>query len=102
MQLYNEASPDLQWELWSNYIDFQFAPPGIHFCNAAERKIITFKEHFTAGLCSTGPELPKQNWDRLLEQAEILLKLLRHSRLNPKQLAYVHMNGTFDYNHNPM
>ena len=43
-----------------------------------------------------------QNWDRLVEQAEITLNLLQTSRLNPKLSAYTQLNGTFDYNRTPM
>ena len=70
----------------------------MHRRNAAERSISTFKGHFISGICSIDPDLPIQNWDLLVEQAEITLNLIRPSRLNPKLLAYAKLNGTFDYN----
>ena len=84
MRLYNEAYPYFQREPKANNIYFQLSPPVIHFHNAAERAISTFKNHFIARLCSTDPDLPMQNWDSLLEQADIIIKFLRPSRMNTK------------------
>ena len=39
-----------------------------------------------------------QNWDRLLEQADIILNLLRPLRLSTKLSMYAQLNGTFEYN----
>ena len=77
MRLDNEASPTFQRELKAKNINFQLPPPLMHCHNAAERAIRTFKYHFIVGLCSTEPDFPMQNWDRLVEQAEITLNLLR-------------------------
>jgi hypothetical protein len=52
-------------------VDFQLVPPHIHYRNAAERAIHTFKNHFIAGLCSTNKDFPLHLWDRLLPQAII-------------------------------
>ena len=65
----------------------------MHRRNASERSIITFKYHFIAGLCVTDPYFPMQNWDRLLELAEITINLLRPSRFNPILSAYAQLNG---------
>ena len=43
-----------------------------------------------------------QNWGILLEQSEIIINLLRPSRLNPKLSSYAQLNGAFYYNHTPM
>ena len=80
----NEAFLSFQMYLKSKGIDFQLAPPRMNFLNVVERLISTFKDHFVAGLYSTYPYLTMQNWDRLLEQAEITLNLLRPSILKPK------------------
>ena len=48
------------------------------------------------------PELSMQNWDRLLEQADIMLNLLRLSSLNPILPAYLQLNAEFDFNLTPM
>ena len=84
MRLYNEAYTYFQREPKANNIYFQLSPPVIHFHNAEEHAISTFKNHFIARLCSTDPDLPMQNWDSLLEQADIIIKFLRPSRLNTK------------------
>ena len=61
-----EASPAFQREIKAKNIDLKITPPGMHRHNAAERAISTFKDYFIAGLCSTYPDLPMQNWDRLV------------------------------------
>jgi hypothetical protein len=65
--------------LTANNVDYQLVPPHCHRCNAAERAIRAFKEHFMAGLSSVDPTFPLHLWDRLLPQAEITLHLLRTS-----------------------
>ena len=55
MRLDNEASPSFQRELKSKDIDFQLAPPGMHFHNTEERAISIFKDHFIAGFFSPDP-----------------------------------------------
>ena len=102
MRLDNEAFPVFQSLVMDKCIDYQLAPPGIHRRNAAERVISTFKDQFVSGICATGPDFPMQNWDRLLEQAEITLNLLRPSGLNPILSAYAQLNGEFYFNHTPM
>jgi hypothetical protein len=46
----NEASTALKNFFTINDIAYQLVPPHCHRCNAAERAIRTFKEHFVAGL----------------------------------------------------
>jgi hypothetical protein len=86
----------------ANDVDFQLVPPGIHRGNAAERAIRTFKNHLIAGLCSVDKNFPIHLWDRLLPQAEIMLNLLRGSRINPKLPAWAQVHGTFDFNRTPL
>ena len=83
-------------------IDYQLAPPGMHRRNSSDRAIITFKYHFISGICTTNPYFPMQNWDCLLEQAEITLNLLRPSRFNPRLLAYEELSGELDFSRIPM
>ena len=97
-RLKNEASPVFQRKLKSKDINFQLAPPGTHLCNAAERDIITFKDHFITGLLSKDPYFPMKNCYHLLEHTYITLNLLRPSRQNAKPLLYAQLNGTFYYN----
>jgi hypothetical protein len=81
-----------------NDIAYQLVPPHCYRRNAAERAILTFKEHFVAGLSSVDPAFPLHLWDRLLPQAEITLNLLRTSRLHPQLSAAAHFHGLVDYN----
>jgi len=83
-------------------IDFQLVPPGMHRCNAAERVIRTWKNHFIAGLCTTDPNFPLFLWDTLVTQANLTLNLLRASRLNPKLSSYAQLHGNFDFNRTPL
>jgi hypothetical protein len=75
-KLDNEASGLLQQCMEDAEIDYQLVPPGLHRCNAAERAIHTFKNHFIAGLCTTDPKFPLILWDHLLPQALLTLNLL--------------------------
>jgi hypothetical protein len=86
----NEASSALK--------SYFLVPPHCHIRNAAERTIITFMEHFVAGLFSVAPYFPMHIWDRLLPQAEMKLKLLRNSRLHPQLSTSAHSHGLVDYN----
>ena len=70
--------------------------------NAAERAIRTFKNHFTAGLCSTDKQFPINCWDLLLPQATMTLNLLQNSRVFPKLSAYTVLEGQHDFNHTPL
>ena len=98
----NEASTILCDYLRSEDVEYQLVPPHIHRRNASERAIRTFKNHFIAGLASTDPNFPLSNWCRLLPQAELMLNLLRASRLNPKLSAYAQLEGTFNFTHTPL
>jgi hypothetical protein len=98
----NEATGALQEFIVASDIDFQLAPPHVHRCNAAERAIRTFKNHFIAGLCSTNPDFPLNLWDKLIPQCLITLNLLRRSRINPQLSTQAHINGVFDFNCTPL
>lgn len=75
----NEASTALKEYNTMNDITYQLVPPHNHRRNAAERAIRTWKNHFTAGLCSTDDNFPMHLWCRLLHQASITLNMLRPS-----------------------
>jgi hypothetical protein len=94
----NEASSALKNLFTVNDITYQLVPPHCHLRNSMERAIRTFKEHFVAGLSSVEPSFPMHLWDRLLQQAEITLNLLRTSRLHPQLSAVAHYHGLVDYN----
>jgi hypothetical protein len=80
-----------------NDMTCQLVPHHCHRRNAAERAIITFKEHFVAGVSSVDPYFPMNLWDRLLPQAEMMLNLLRTSRSHPQLSAAAHFHGLVDY-----
>ena len=98
----NECSSDLKATLGKEKIAFQLVPPHDHRRNAAERAIQTLKNHLKAGLATVDPNFPIKEWDRLIDQCEITLNLLRASRVNPKLSAYAYLNGIFDYNKTPL
>jgi hypothetical protein len=79
-------------------VEYQLVPPHCHRRNAAERAILTFKEHFVAGISSVDTTFPLNLLDRLLPQAEITLNPLRTSRLHPQLSAAAHFHGLVDYN----
>jgi hypothetical protein len=102
IKLDNEASKLIRMYLHEQDITFQLVPPYIHRRNSSERAIRLFKDHLTAGLCSTDTSFPMHLWDRLLPQAVITLNMLRTSRINPKLSAATHIFGQYDFNRAPM
>ena len=102
MRFDNDALPSFLALLKYKCIDYQLPPPCMYRRNAAEQAISTFKYHFISGLCATYPDSPIDNWDRLLDQAEITINLLRLSILKPTLSSYAQLNGEFDFNRTPM
>ena len=98
----NEASKKLKDRIVTNECKYQLVPPHNHRTNPAERAIQTFKAHFISILCTTDPTFPLYLWDKLLEQAEITINLLRKSNLHPHLSAYAHLFGIYDFNAKPM
>ena len=98
----NECSGDLKAAFQKYNVQFQRVPPHQHRRNAAERAIQTWKNHFIAGLSSCDPSFPTSEWDRLIEQGEITLNLLRSSRRQPSLSAYHSLFGAFDFNKTPL
>ena len=98
----NECSWDLRKAIKNNNMDFQLVPPHNHRVNAAERAIRTFKSHFLSTLATCDPDYPITEWDRLLQQSEMTLNLLRVARCNPKLSAYAYLEGQHDYNRTPL
>ena len=77
-------------------------PLHIHRRNAIELSIQTFKEHFIAGIFSTDPKYPAQEWYYLLPQANMTLNLLQTSRTSPKISSYIAIFGMHDFNRRPL
>jgi hypothetical protein len=78
-------------------MEYEFAPPGNHRRNQAERAIQTFKAHFIAILAGVDGKFPLSLWCHLLEPAELTLNLLRQSKSTPKISAFAHVHGHHDY-----
>ena len=87
----NEISHEFIATLRKNDTKFQPDPPNTHRLNLAERAIQTYENHFKAGLASVNPNFPLSEWDRLIEQCNITLNLLRSARSNPKLSAYIYI-----------
>ena len=98
----NEFSQELENALKLEKCNFQLVPPHAHRNNLAERAIQTWKSHFKAGLATCDPDFPLREWDRLIEQANITLNLLRSSRSNPKLSAWAFLFGEFNFNKTPL
>ena len=98
----NECGHDIKQAFLKHNIAHQQVPPHQHRVNAAERAIRTFKNHLIAGLATCDPAFPAAEWDRLLQQAEITLNLLRASRRFPSLSAYNAIHGVFDFNKTPL
>eukprot|EP00804_Cyclotella_cryptica_P029534 CCRYP_011302-RA/>CCRYP_011302-RA protein AED:0.33 eAED:0.33 QI:0/0/0/0.5/0/0/2/0/451 len=93
----NEASLAFRQAITSNGCTFQLVPPHVHHCNAAERAIRTFKDHFLAILVGTAPSFPADRWDLLIPHAELTLNLLRASHCNPALSAWEDLFGPFHW-----
>ena len=98
----NEASKYLKDALGTNDQDFQLTPPHIHRINAAERAIRTYKNHLLAGIATCDKDYPIIEWDRLINQCNITLNLLRNSRVNPGLSAYAYAYREFNFNKTPL
>ena len=75
----NEASLDnreTMRNIWK--VDYQLVSLNLHFRNAAEHAICTFKAHFLSTLAGIAEDFPKNMWDILIPQIEINLNLLIH------------------------
>jgi hypothetical protein len=81
-------------------VEYKLVPPHFHRCNADERAIHTFKEHFISGVAPVDPDFPLHLWDRLLPQAEMTLNLLHKSRQHPQVSVAAQYQSMVDYNNN--
>ena len=98
----NECPEKLKEHFRSRGMSFQLVPPHLHQTNAAERAIVTFKNHFISGFASAGPSFLMHLWCRLLPQATTTLNLLRPLRVNPLLSAKTILNGDFNYDKTPL
>eukprot|EP00804_Cyclotella_cryptica_P001915 CCRYP_007354-RB/>CCRYP_007354-RB protein AED:0.32 eAED:0.31 QI:82/0/0/1/0/0/5/0/565 len=98
----NEASLAFRQAITSNGSTYQLVPPHVHRCNAGERTICTFKDHFLAVLAGTAPSFQADQWDLLIPHAELTLDLLHASCCNPTLSAWEDLFGPFNFDATPM
>lgn len=98
----NECPESMKSMFREAKVEYQLVPPHIHRCNAAERTIRTFKNHFVEGLYTCDPNFPSREWYRLLPQCDIILNLLRSVRRNPSLSTHAALLGNFDFNRTSM
>ena len=98
----NEILSELKTLFELNNTSFQLVPPNSHRRNLAERAIQTYKNQFKVGLATTDPKFPFSEWDRLIQQANITLNLLRTAIVNTKLSEYAYIYGQFDFRATPL
>ena len=69
----------------------------MHIINAAERAIRTWNHNFVSGISGTDKVLSMYLWEKLLEQAEITLNMLRPDISNPNISANKTIKGKLDF-----
>ena len=79
-------------------IQFQLVLQHMHWRNAAERDVRTFKNHFIPALCTVDPIPP----DILLIQVTMTLNMLWVSRLNPGLSAYEQVDVIHNLEQTPL
>jgi hypothetical protein len=96
----NKCSTKFKELIKFNKMKYQLIPPHDHRQNIAEKAIQVFKAHVISILCSPDKTFPLHLWNRLLEQAEHTLNMLRMSRMTPSVSAYAYLWGKQNYNAN--
>ena len=98
----NEASELLKDTMKANKVTYELVPPHQHRRNAAVRAICTLKNHLISGLATCHPDFPLREWDRFLTQCELIVNLLRNSRINPKLSVWAYLFGNHNFNKVPL
>jgi hypothetical protein len=103
LHVLDKKCPDMVKQfITSQHSKYQLVPPHDHCCNAAERAIQMFKNHFIAILCEVDPEVPMHQWDKLLPQAELTLNIMRTSWLNARNSAWTMLHSVHAYKRTPI
>ena len=97
----NEASASLKKYNKHKDIEYQLVPQHIHRVNAAERAIMKWKYHSIAGISSTETRFPMNLWCRIIPQVTMKINTMRPCRRNSTMLAYIALEGKFDFNKIP-
>ena len=69
-KLDNETSTDVKEFITAQQAKYQYTPPGMHWSNAADKDVQTYKNHLTAGIASLPDDFPIAFWDRLTPQGD--------------------------------
>ena len=98
----NVASKTIRTFLKKEDIKLQLVEAHNHQINAVERAMQTTKDHLIAGLCTTDKDFPVQLWDKIIEQSQDTLNMLRTLRVHPQLSSYTVLEGVHDFNKNLM
>ena len=99
----NEASTEYKRSIKTKWnAKYQLLPPHTHRSNAAERAIRTFKAHFLSILAGVAPDFPRNMWDILLPQVELILNFFRQAILDTTRSACSCFHGPFNYEAKPI
>ena len=91
----NEVSKLIPESMENENFGFQLGPARIHWRNAVERAIRTWKNHFLAGLSIVDDVYPIHLWYCILDQSYRTLNLLLPARINPTISSYNMIWGSF-------
>ena len=83
-------------------LDYQLALQGNHQVVGVERAISIFKNCFVAIRSGTDPVFSQKGLTHLIHQAEVILNMLRPSRINPCISVYTQVHGIFHFNCTPL
>jgi hypothetical protein len=95
-------SRDLMEWIDAQQTEVQFTPLEMHWTNAAEKAVQTWKNHFLAGLASLQDEFPIAHWCCLIPQANLMLNLISPCRQNPTLSAQATIHGCYNFEATPM
>ena len=73
----------------------------MHWRNAFEREIKTFKNRFITELCIVNPDFPLQLWNIFLYQATSTLNMMQKSIKTPNIYAHEKLFVISNFNHTP-
>ena len=98
----NEVSEDLKKYFEDSDIQFQLVPPNMHWRDATDRVVRTFKNEFIAALYTVDPLLPFYLWYLFLTQITMTLTMLWRYRLNAGLSAYEQVDGIHHFERTPL
>jgi hypothetical protein len=94
----NQATKYIKKILTDEVCKLQLVEPHNKRLNASERAIQTWKDAFILALATIDSEFPFQLWDRLTQQVQDCVNLMRASCINPTISVYKALNGPYGWN----